>query len=213
MDRSFTGEEFRQALSTDSVTVPLTLTGMAKTADAAEDAIRFALGTACKDWITIPVSLVDRVEPLQHVPCDDHAHPLVRLTLKDTGTPEFTVLASLLRVTRQQASPCGDPNRHAGQQAGPASRQPVHVHTLPPVQHGPGGATGPTAPTGAAAAGTGTGTGTRAACLDGDTRCDANGTCWGCCAGDWFDIGRCVFGLTYGCNGTRYNAVSCWPIG
>ncbi|MEV4506814.1 hypothetical protein [Streptomyces klenkii] len=186
MDRTFTGEEFRQALSADTVTVPLTLTGMAKAADAA-DAIDFALGTACKDWTTIPVSLIDHVEPLQHVSCDDHAHPLVRLTLKNTGTPEFTVLTSLLRATRQQASPCGGPPRQAGRPE-PVSRRPA-----------------PAEPTAA---------GPRAAdCLDGDTKCDANGVCWGCCAGDWFNIGRCVFGLTYGCNGVRYNAVSCWPIG
>ncbi|WP_424887245.1 hypothetical protein [Streptomyces sp. XH2] len=202
MDRTFTGEEFFQALSTDTVTVPLTLTGMAKTADAA-GAIRFALGTACKDWITIPVPLIDHVEPLQHVPCDDHAHPLVRLTLKDTGTPEFTVLTSLLRLVRQQAPPCGTSPRRAGV-AAPAPRQPARVDLFPPGRHVPGGVT---EPAGAAAADTG------AACLDGDTKCDAAGVCWGCCAGDWFNLGPCVFGLTYGCNGTHYKAVSCWPIG
>ncbi|MEU8546207.1 hypothetical protein AB0C81_04205 [Streptomyces roseoverticillatus] len=202
MDRTFTGEEFLQALSTDSVTVPLTLTGMAKTADAA-GAIRFALGTACKDWVTIPVSLIDHVEPLQHVPCDDHAHPLVRLVLKDTGTPEFTVLTSLLRLMRQQTSPCGAPARSA-ENADSAPRRPARVDLFPPARHAPGGAA---ESTGAAAAGA------RAECLDGDTKCDANGVCWGCCAGDWFNIGQCVFGLMYGCNGTHYKAVSCWPIG
>ncbi|WP_171161899.1 hypothetical protein [Streptomyces sp. I05A-00742] len=207
MHRTFTGEEFRQALNANTVTVPLALTGMVKTADAA-DVLQFALGTACKDWTTIPVRLIDEVEPLRHVPCDDHAHPLVRLTLKDTGTPEFTVLTSLLRAAQQQASPCGGPA--AGRAEAGAARRPANVHIPYEAPHGhraPHGSGGGTEIVRAA------GVGARAACLDGDTKCDASGTCWGCCGGDWFDVGRCVYGLTYTCNGTRYQAVSCWPIG
>ncbi|MFD0381556.1 hypothetical protein ACFQ2B_01210 [Streptomyces stramineus] len=173
---------------------------MAKTAEEA-NAIRFALGTACKDWVTVPVSLIDRVEPLRHVPCDDHAHPFVQLVLKDTGTPECAVLTSLLRAAQQQTSPCEHSPQHR-REPGPA-QQPVSIHTSPPAQRGPGRAAGPQGAAGVPA---------QPACRDGDTSCHADGTCWGCCAGDWFDIGRCVYGMSYTCNNVPYNAYSCWPI-
>ncbi|MGW1075980.1 hypothetical protein [Streptomyces sp. NPDC002537] len=193
MDKTFGGEEFRQALAAGTVVAPLAVTGMAKTADV-PDAILFALGTRCENWINLPLSLIDSVQPLGQTPCDDHQHPLVRVFLNDTGSPEFTVLAALLRAVQQQPSGCGKPS---GPQPVRAQRQPATV-TIPPPGRTAAGSTAQTH---------------LADCVDGDSTCDSTGNCWACCHGYWNLIGGCDYGRRFNCNGVPYNAISCWPIG
>jgi hypothetical protein len=47
----------------------------------------FALGTRCADWTSVPLDSVESVEVKDSVPCDDHTHPLVTLTLKEPDSP------------------------------------------------------------------------------------------------------------------------------
>ena len=81
MTKSFTGPEFLKALTAGALKPDLVLEGMAK-ADGA-DALLFSPGRACTGWTRIPVGMVEHVEFLSLVRCDDHEHPLVRLALKE----------------------------------------------------------------------------------------------------------------------------------
>ncbi|MDF3294228.1 hypothetical protein [Streptomyces silvisoli] len=200
MNTSFTGTEFYQALVADSVPTPVVLTGMVKTAEKT-DAIQFAPGTTCQNWTTLPVSLIERVEPLGQMPCDDHTHPVVRIQLTQPGTAEAAALAMLLHAVQQQRPGCGgSPGKQPGQ-------PPNRAAARPPAPSRPG-ALHFTIPPGSAAA-------PQAQCVDGDSWCDqVNNWCYGCCNGTWvpFSFGGCQYGMSYSCNGNLYNAYNCWPI-
>ncbi len=199
MGRSFTGEEFHRALASDSLTLTAPLIGMVKAADE-PDAIRFAPGTACKNWTAIPVTLIERVETLSQVPCDDHVHHLVRLQLKDSDTPEAAALGSLLRaVLELRGSRQPAPQERTGQptagrwlprQGAHRSERSVAAGCPPPP--------GP--------------------CADGDTCCSPTTGCWGCCGGVWdsaaaHGMPECEFGMRFQCGERVYDAINCWPIG
>ncbi|MGW5865125.1 hypothetical protein ACWFRJ_23450 [Streptomyces sp. NPDC055239] len=224
MPRSFSGEEFLQALASDSVREKPVIVGMVKKSEEATESFQFAPGTTCQDWTTIPVSLIDQVELLRQVPCDEHTHSLVQLTLKESDSPEHTVLATLLsHYARAGAapapSPCGTSSAHAQPPPqGPQAQSQARPHG--PVPQGPG-ARGPATPPltwGVAPQGTPPQATPRAQaeCVDGSSACVSDGyggyTCLACCHGYWSDIGPCLYGKWFGCNGTNYNAYNCWPI-
>ncbi|MGW5737846.1 MULTISPECIES: hypothetical protein [Streptomyces] len=235
MTRSFSGTEFLQALASDTVREQPALVGMVKKSEDGADSLRFAPGTTCQDWTTIPAGLIDRVELLRQVPCDDHTHSLVQLTLKESDSPEHAVLAALLAHYARAAatpapSPCASPAHTQppppGPQAQPrAPQHPQHPRPFGPAAQPPGvrapGAHGPaTAPLtwGVSPQGTPPDATPRAQaqCVDGSSACVSDGyggfTCLACCHGTWHDIGPCLYGKWFGCNGTNYNAYNCWPI-
>ncbi|WP_069884691.1 hypothetical protein [Streptomyces luteocolor] len=193
MNGSYSGEEFRQALANGTVGTPLTLVGMVKAGEE-EGALQFAPGTVCKNWVSVPVALVDRVEVLREVPCDDHTHHLVGLQLKDPGTPEGAVLLGLLRAVVKQRAQQQVPPAHAKAPAPPAPP----LAPAPPVRAARGNPTWP--------------------CQEGDSYCDPDSEhCWGCCGGIWkpFASGGCLYGMRFHCDttGNSYNAYGCWPVG
>ncbi|MER5256008.1 hypothetical protein [Streptomyces sp. NPDC002855] len=227
MPRSFSGEEFLQALTADTVREKTAIVGMVKKSEESADSVQFAPGTTCQDWTTIPVGLIDQVDLLRQVPCDDHTHSLVQLTLKDSDSPEHTVLAALLahyaRIGAAPApSPCGTPAHTQPPPQGPQAHPQVQPQPpRRPRSQGPG-VQGPAAtpltwgvsPQGTPPQGTPQ---AQAACVDGSSACVSDGsggfTCMACCYGYWHDIGPCLYGKWFGCNGVNYNAYNCWPIG
>jgi hypothetical protein len=60
----------------------------------------FAHGSDCTDWIPIPLDAIETVELLDVVPCRDHAHPLVTLSIKAPESPEGALYASMLKGSR-----------------------------------------------------------------------------------------------------------------
>ena len=100
--RSMTPAEFVTELGSGALdAVPsggaLVLSGMAKPAEGNDQAILFAHGTSCADWVEIPVAQIESVEVLRTVRCRDHAHPLVKLHLKAPQSDEGMVFAALTR--------------------------------------------------------------------------------------------------------------------
>jgi hypothetical protein len=95
---TFNAQDFVEKLSRGGVLPPLRLTGLVKLPEESAPGLEFALGTRCTDWTTLPLELVESVEVRQTVPCRDHEHPLVTLTLKAPESAEAAALAALLRV-------------------------------------------------------------------------------------------------------------------
>jgi hypothetical protein len=118
-----TGQEFVEKLRRDETGAPLTLTGMAKLSEDDDyPQLLFVLGTRCADWTSVPLDSIESVEVKDSVPCDDHTHPLVTLTLKEPDSPEGTMFASLLRAAVK---------RRGGMRA-------VHHQTTVPARPGKG---------------------------------------------------------------------------
>jgi hypothetical protein len=95
---TFSAQEFVERLGRDGLAPPLRLTGLVKLPEESGDGLEFALGTRCENWTTLPLALVENVEVRQTVPCRDHEHPLVTLTLKVPESGEAAAFAALLRV-------------------------------------------------------------------------------------------------------------------
>jgi hypothetical protein len=95
---TFSGEEFARALAEDALKQPITLAGMVKKAEDSE-VILFATGTVCENWVSIPVGMIEKVEWLGNVPCKDHWHHFVYLTLKEQAAKnsQASVFSDLLR--------------------------------------------------------------------------------------------------------------------
>lgn len=97
MSKTLKPDDFFEKLEKGELSAaPVRLTGMVKKADGPEKAIRFAPGTNCAGWVTIPLDLIEGVEVLRTVPCRDHTHPFVKLTLKEPRSPEGKALFALL---------------------------------------------------------------------------------------------------------------------
>lgn len=100
---TYSGADFVRALSSENgLTAPqnaITLTGAVKPVaiDFAE-ALLFSLGTSCWQWTPIPVSLIESVDHLGKITCDNHEHDYVRLLLKKPATEEANLFASLLQA-------------------------------------------------------------------------------------------------------------------
>jgi hypothetical protein len=104
--------DFAKALSAESGLVfPLSIAGFVEKAGNA-NLIRFSPAGAyeCLHWISIPVDIIDKVQPLGKRRCTDHVHDFAVLHFKRPSNPESSVYADLLQCeifNRQAASPCG----------------------------------------------------------------------------------------------------------
>lgn len=101
---SFTGQQFAEALSSSRglvlPLVPLTVTGMAKLASSAPGAplaFAFSPGTNCRVWLTIPAAMVEKVDYLDKVACNDHQHDFIRIHFANPTTDEGKAFIELLR--------------------------------------------------------------------------------------------------------------------
>ena len=101
----FTGQEFAKSLSTGQLKKSIVRVGMAKKSDDSPDTILFAEGRMCREWISIPVSVIEQVTLLGNITCRDHGHPLVEIRFKEPDPKNETarVFAELARrVPRTQ---------------------------------------------------------------------------------------------------------------
>jgi hypothetical protein len=117
--RNFTAKEFMKKLADDDfeTAVPLILTGMVKPAEDDQHLI-FALGFNCANWFALPVEMIENIQWLGSVPCKDHAHPFVNITIKepeDERTKVFANLAKSMQTTRVRSEPMGIPNQAMAQ--------------------------------------------------------------------------------------------------
>jgi hypothetical protein len=97
MANVFTAEEFARNLAAGKLKQPLLRAGMTKTHNDASK-IWFAAG-GCGTWIALPLSLIEKVNFLQNVKCEDHEHPLVLIQFKepDASNEAAQVFAELAR--------------------------------------------------------------------------------------------------------------------
>jgi hypothetical protein len=75
--------------------VSLSVVGMVDDLDTDDGGIKFTTDPGCGRWVEVPTRMIDKLEFLQTVRCRDHAHPLVRLTLKEPKSPDAKVFAAL----------------------------------------------------------------------------------------------------------------------
>jgi hypothetical protein len=50
---------------------------------------------SCVDWIPIPLETIDTIEYVRKFTCDDHSHPIVKLTFAPPKTPEGQAFAAI----------------------------------------------------------------------------------------------------------------------
>jgi len=93
--QSFTGETLVDALESGALARKgISLVGMVKAGEAG-DRIAFTT-TDCDSWVQLPTSFIDAAVHLGESSCDDHSHPIFKVTLKEPADPEAKLLASLL---------------------------------------------------------------------------------------------------------------------
>ncbi len=99
MPKVFTAQEFISALANDQLRSPTVVTGMVKLHDQESGTIELSAGASCGAWTVIPADMIEQVEFLRTVRCQDHEHPLVRITLKepDATNTHGLLFAALLR--------------------------------------------------------------------------------------------------------------------
>ena len=106
--KQYTPAEFVEKLKSDAAGPrPNVFVGMLKAAGD-DQHLMFAHGVSCAHWATVPVDRIESIEQITVVPCKEHSHPLVRLTLKAPETAEammYPALAQSTAFTRAPAQP------------------------------------------------------------------------------------------------------------
>ncbi len=85
----------------------LAFTGLIDRVADDDQSISFARASHDQDWVTIPTSMIEKVQLIQNVRSKDRSHPLVHLVMKQPQTEEgraFAALAHLHRPMAQLAS-------------------------------------------------------------------------------------------------------------
>src|SRR5919204_5438697 len=111
-EQVFTGETLAEALKSGALDQPSTvLVGMVKPSGS-DDHVAFAL-RGCDEWVDLPTQIIERAEHLGSRRCDDHSHPVFRVTLKESDDPQAKLLGSLSgsRSAIQRTSPLPRPPR------------------------------------------------------------------------------------------------------
>jgi hypothetical protein len=113
---SYTGEALRDALKAGTLEKPrgsVELVGMVKESDD-ESSIAFT-PRGCDTWVDIPTSMIEGAQHVGHRRCDDHSHPVFRITLKEPEGDKAKVFSALLASTTQARAPSGlPPSRRRG---------------------------------------------------------------------------------------------------
>jgi hypothetical protein len=123
--KTFTGETLAQALESGEFEQPaaagVVLTGMVKPSEQTGH-VAFARG-GCDTWVELPTSLIENAEHIGARPCEDHSHPVFRITLRESDDPQAKLLGQLL-ATHARATPRIPPpgRRLPPPRFGPASR-------------------------------------------------------------------------------------------
>jgi hypothetical protein len=122
-DKKFSGESLEEALreGTLAASRATTLTGMVKSSERA-GYIGFTMA-GCDTWVDLPSALIQSAASLGTSTCQDHSHPVMRITLKESHDPGSEALMALLS---QVARPVG------GMSA--SSPQPTYPTVVGPLQ-------------------------------------------------------------------------------
>jgi hypothetical protein len=82
--QTYTPTDFVAKLSANELPEPLhtTFVGLAKYDREKPQAIQFSWSSSCQQWLTVPMDMIETVHHLGSVPCQDHQHPLVKMTCK-----------------------------------------------------------------------------------------------------------------------------------
>lgn len=100
MPKTFSGAEFSKLLSDGSLRDSLVVFGMVKKSDD-PDVLLLNVGGTCQGWARIPIAMIEESGVNWHgkVPCKDHEHDYVEITLKWPQNDEAAVFAELLKQT------------------------------------------------------------------------------------------------------------------
>lgn len=111
MDAKHSGKEFLTQMRSGSIRPSLIRIGMAKPGDADSDVILFSESETCGHWVAVPLDIVESVQVIGWMACDDHKHPIVRLQLHEPApdNKNARVLAELLTTKDTARSPADDP--------------------------------------------------------------------------------------------------------
>jgi len=102
--QKYSASEFIEKLKSDDFGAPsLVFHGMVKVGED-ENHLLFANGTYCSNWTAIPINIIESIDFIELVPCKDHAHPLVYLTIKEPTSEEAKMFASMARSNRPTGS-------------------------------------------------------------------------------------------------------------
>ena len=76
--------EFLSRLSTNNLanlSAPrdVSVVGLVKSDETTPSAVQFSHSLACREWVSIPIELIEEIDHLKTVSCKDHQHPLVRI--------------------------------------------------------------------------------------------------------------------------------------
>lgn len=96
MNKELTGSELVEALEEGNFdSSPIKLNGIVK--ESGKKEIKFSQ-FSCENWVTIPISIIEKAEFKGHHSCKDHSHPIVQITLKNEVDNDYSkALSSLLK--------------------------------------------------------------------------------------------------------------------
>ena len=95
--------EFFAKLDRNELASRFVLSGLIKGPDGGGSYVLFAFGTQCAVWRRIPLSIIEGIEYLTTIPCRDHSHPLVNISLKQPQSEEASLFALLLNDMKHEA--------------------------------------------------------------------------------------------------------------
>jgi hypothetical protein len=90
--RTFSPQDFMDKLEHDDLVFLPALTGVI---GKAGDREQLMFGDDCSHWTPVPISMIESVEQLDVVTCGKHAHPLVRLLVKEPQSDEARAITRL----------------------------------------------------------------------------------------------------------------------
>lgn len=94
-EKTLSGAELEKAMREGGLDrAQVVMTGMVKASEKNAH-IGFSQ-SGCHAWVDLPTKMIEHAEHIGHRSCQDHSHPLVKITLKEPGDPEGRVLLALL---------------------------------------------------------------------------------------------------------------------
>ena len=104
--RSYDPAEFLSKLASNELQTSreVALYGLVRANEGSSSTIAFSSSPSCDDWLTVPLDLVESIEHLTTMKCQDHEHPVGRLRFRrpDPGREDVTFLLDL--IARLQTS-------------------------------------------------------------------------------------------------------------
>jgi hypothetical protein len=101
--KSYSAREFIDRLRRGDTLTPFRLSGIVKLDPVESSQMHFAIGTACENWIAIPVDLIETIAVEDIVTCGGDTYPLVQLELKEPASDDGAVFATVARALYQLA--------------------------------------------------------------------------------------------------------------